>query len=56
VKEMGLATVENKEQLKELMEQRKKKVNLLKRLQQRQRASTRYREKRKRIVMTFILN
>jgi hypothetical protein len=47
---MGLATPENKKQLKQLMKDRKKKAYELKRLQSKQRASNKYRVKRRKIV------
>ncbi|CAF0991460.1 unnamed protein product [Didymodactylos carnosus] len=50
VKNMGLSTAENQKQLKKLCEQRKAKTNDIKRLQSKQRASTRYRERKKRKV------
>ena len=50
VRQMGLATEENKKQLKQLMKDRKKKGFELKRLQSKQRASNKYRSKRKKIV------
>ena len=52
VKQMGLATAENKKQLKQLMVERKKKAYELKRLQSKQRASNKYRNKQKKIVRT----
>ncbi len=50
VRQMGLATPENKKQLKQLMKDRKKKAYELKRLQSKQRASNKYRNKQKKIV------
>ena len=50
VRQMGLATEENKKQLKQLMKDRKKKGFELKRLQCKQRASNKYRSKKKKIV------
>jgi hypothetical protein len=47
---MGLSTPENKKQLKKLMVDRKKKAYELKRLQSKQRASNKYRNKQKKIV------
>jgi hypothetical protein len=47
---MGLATPENKKQLKQLMKDRKKKAYELKRLQSKQKASNKYRVKRRKIV------
>jgi len=47
VRQMGLATPENKKQLKKLMVDRKKKAYELKRLQSKQRASNKYRNKQK---------
>lgn len=47
---MGLSTPENTIQLKQLMIDRKKKAFELRRLQQRQRASNKYRVKRRKIV------
>ena len=55
VKQMGLATEENKKQLKQLMKDRRKKAFELKRLQSKQRASNKYRNKRRRIVRFFPL-
>lgn len=56
VKQMGLATEENKKQLKQLMRDRKKKAFELKRLQSKQRASNKYRNKRRKIVRLFPLH
>ncbi|CAF3356407.1 unnamed protein product [Rotaria socialis] len=50
VRQMGLSTPENKKQLKQLMVDRKKKAYELKRLQSKQRASNKYRNKQKKIV------
>ncbi|CAF1635953.1 unnamed protein product, partial [Adineta ricciae] len=50
VRQMGLATAENKKQLKQLIIDRKKKAYELKRLQSKQRASNKYRNKQKKIV------
>ncbi|CAF2644129.1 unnamed protein product [Rotaria sp. Silwood2] len=50
VRQMGLATPENKKQLKHLIVDRKKKAYELKRLQSKQRASNKYRNKQKKIV------
>ena len=50
VRQMGLSTAENKKQLKQLMKDRKKKAYELKRLQSKQRASNKYRVKRRKIV------
>ncbi|CAF3380058.1 unnamed protein product [Rotaria socialis] len=50
VKQMGLLTPENTRQLKQLMKDRKKKAFELRRLQGRQRASNKYRVKRRKIV------
>ncbi|CAF4807130.1 unnamed protein product [Rotaria sp. Silwood1] len=50
VRQMGLATPENKKQLKQLIVDRKKKAYELKRLQSKQRASNKYRNKQKKIV------
>ncbi|CAF0723111.1 unnamed protein product [Rotaria sp. Silwood1] len=50
VKSMGLLTAENQKTLKKLIEQKQKRTGDLKRLQSKQRASTRYREKQKRQV------
>ncbi|CAF3751470.1 unnamed protein product [Rotaria sp. Silwood1] len=47
VKQMGLSTPENR---KQLMKERKKKACELRRLQQKQRASTKYRVKRRKII------
>ncbi|UJR34218.1 hypothetical protein I4U23_021624 [Adineta vaga] len=47
---MGLATAENKKQLKHLIADRKKKAYEIKRLQSKQRASNKYRNKQKKIV------
>ncbi len=47
---MNLLTADNRRQLKELMRDRKKKAFELRRLQQRQRASNKYRVKQRRIV------
>jgi hypothetical protein len=47
---MGLATPENKKQLKKLIVDRKKKAYELKRLQSKQKASNKYRTKQKKIV------
>jgi hypothetical protein len=54
VRQMGLATPENKKQLKQLMKDRKVKAFQLKRLQSRQRASNKYRVKQRKIVKTQI--
>ena len=50
VRQMGLSTPENKKQLKQLMKDRKKKAYELKRLQSKQKASNKYRVKRRKIV------
>ncbi len=50
VRQMGLSTPENKQQLKKLMKDRKKKAYELKRLKSKQRASNKYRNKQKKIV------
>jgi hypothetical protein len=50
VRQMGLSTPENHKQLKELMRDRKKKAFEIKRLQSRQRASNKYRVKKRKIV------
>ncbi|CAF4163407.1 unnamed protein product [Rotaria sp. Silwood2] len=50
VKQMGLLTPENRNQLKQLMKDRRAKTFELKRLQSKQRASNRYRDKRRKIV------
>ncbi len=50
VRQMGLSTPENKKQLKKLMVDRKKKAYELKRLQSKQKASNKYRNKQKKIV------
>ena len=50
VRQMGLATSDNKIQLKQLMQDRKKKSFQLKRLQCKQKSSNKYRDKRKKIV------
>ena len=50
VKSMGLLTAENQKTLKKLIEQKKTRTADLKRLQSKQRASTRYRERKKRRV------
>ncbi|CAF0874627.1 unnamed protein product [Rotaria sordida] len=50
VKSMGLLTAENQKTLKKLIEQKQRRTTDLKRLQSKQRASTRYREKQKRQV------
>ncbi|CAF5192873.1 unnamed protein product, partial [Rotaria magnacalcarata] len=50
VKSMGLLTPENQKTLKKLIEQKKQRTTDLKRLQSKQRASTRYRERKKRRV------
>ncbi|CAF2873837.1 unnamed protein product [Rotaria sp. Silwood2] len=50
VRQMGLATAENRKQLKQLMKDRKKKGFELKRLQSKQKSSDQYRIKRKQIV------
>jgi hypothetical protein len=47
---MGLSTPENRKQLKQLMKDRKKKAYELKRLQSKQKASNKYRVKRRKIV------
>ena len=54
VRQMGLATPENREQLKQLMRDRKKKSFELRRLQSKQRASNRYRVKRRQIVINLV--
>jgi hypothetical protein len=50
VKSMGLLTADNQKTLKKLIEQKQQRTNDLKRLQSKQRASTRYRERKKRRV------
>ncbi|CAF1273702.1 unnamed protein product [Adineta steineri] len=50
VKSMGLLTAENQKKLKKLIEQKQQRSSDLKRLQSRQRASARFREKKKREV------
>ena len=50
VKSMGLLTAENQKTLKKLIEQKQQRTTDLKRLQSKQRASTRYRERKKRRV------
>jgi len=50
VKSMGLLTAENQKTLKKLIEQKQQRTNELKRLQAKQRASTRYRERKKRHI------
>ncbi|CAF3398459.1 unnamed protein product, partial [Rotaria sp. Silwood2] len=50
VKQMGLFTAENRKQLKQLMKDRQTKTFEIKRLQSKQRASTRYKDSRKKIV------
>jgi hypothetical protein len=50
VRQMGLATPDNKKQLKQLMKDRTKKAYELKRLQSKQRASNKYRVKKRKIV------
>jgi hypothetical protein len=50
VKNMGLLTGELQKQLKKLLEQKQQRTNELKRLQAKQRAQTRYRERKKRCV------
>ena len=55
VKQMGLATEENRKQLKQLMKDRKKKAFELRRLQSKQRASNKYRNKRRKIVRLSLL-
>jgi hypothetical protein len=50
VRQMGLSTPENNKQLKQLMIDQKKKAFELKRLQSKQRASNKYRVKRRKIV------
>jgi hypothetical protein len=50
VKSMGLLTAENQKQLKKLIDQKEQRTADLKRLQSRQRASMRYRERKKRYV------
>jgi len=47
---MGLSTPDNQRTLKKLIEQKKSRTADLKRLQSKQRASTRYRERKKRRV------
>ncbi len=54
VRQMGLATADNKKQLKKLVADRKKKAYELKRLQSKQKASNKYRNKQKKIVKKFI--
>jgi len=53
---MGLSTPENKKQLKQLMKDRKKKAYELKRLQSKQKASNKYRVKRRKIVSTILIS
>ena len=53
VRQMGLATDDNKKQLKQLMRDRKKKAYELKRLQSKQKASNKYRVRRKKIVRYY---
>jgi hypothetical protein len=50
VKSMGLLTAENQKTLKRLIAQKQERTNDLKRLQAKQRASTRFRERRKQLV------
>ncbi|CAF4626261.1 unnamed protein product, partial [Rotaria sp. Silwood2] len=50
VKQMGLFTAENRKQLKQLMKDRQTKTFGIKRLQSKQKASTRYKDRRKKIV------
>ena len=50
VKNMGLLTAENQKTLKKLMVQKQERMSDLKRLQSKQRASTRYRERQKRHI------
>ena len=50
VKSMGLLTAENQKKLKKLIQQKQDRTSDLKRLQSRQRASTRYRERQKRHI------
>ncbi|CAF3242012.1 unnamed protein product [Rotaria sp. Silwood2] len=50
VKQMGLLTAENRKQLKQLFKDRQTKTFEIKRLQSKQRSSTRYKDRRKRIV------
>ncbi|CAF4260586.1 unnamed protein product [Rotaria sp. Silwood2] len=50
VRQMGLSTPENRRQLKQLMKERRKKAYELKRLQSKQKASNKYRIKRRKIV------
>ena len=50
VRQMGLSTPDNQKQLKQLMSDRKKKSFELRRLQSRQRASNKYRVKKRQIV------
>ncbi|CAF0900718.1 unnamed protein product [Rotaria sordida] len=50
VKQMGLLTLENRKQLKQLIKDRKTKAFQLKRLQSKTKASFRYRDKRRRII------
>ncbi|CAF4032014.1 unnamed protein product [Rotaria sordida] len=50
VRQMGLLTIENRRQLKQLMKDRKTKTYALRRLQSRQKASNKYRVKRRKIV------
>jgi hypothetical protein len=49
---MGLATSDNRKQLKQLMRDRKKKAYELRRLQLKVKASNKYRDKRRKIVRT----
>lgn len=55
VRQMGLSTPDNKKQLKQLMIDRKKKAYELKRLQSKQKASNKYRMKRRKIVRNFLM-
>ena len=50
LRQMDLITADNRKQLKQLMSDRKKKAFELRRLQQRQRASNKYRVKQRKIV------
>ncbi|CAF1081493.1 unnamed protein product [Rotaria sordida] len=50
VKQMGLLTVENRTQLKQLLKDRRKKAYTIRYLQASQRATTKYREKQRKIV------
>lgn len=53
VRQMGLSTPENTQQLKKLVKDRRKKVSELERLQRRQRISNKSRVKQRKIVIFF---